>query len=115
MTAQQINRLSTKVIIILSVLVLLTVLSGYAYPPQPPEPDEGAAAHIFQLSIVAVALSTLLFLITADWKQPLRSVLPLACPAVALVLAFGALYYLNIFDTLLGINLQPFLVNDPRL
>jgi ABC-type uncharacterized transport system permease subunit len=97
MTAQQINRLSAKVIIMLSVLVLLTVLSGYAYPPQPPEPDEGAAAHIFQLSIVAVALSTLIFLITADWKQPLRSILPLAFPAAALVLAFGALYYLEHF------------------
>ena len=97
MATQQINRLSAKVIIILSVLVLLTVLSGYVYPPQPPEPDEGAAAHIFQLSIVAVALSTLIFLITADWRQPLRSILPLAFPAAALVLAFGALYYLEHF------------------
>jgi hypothetical protein len=42
MTAQQINRLSAKVIIVLSVSALLTVLSGYTYPPQPPEPDEGS-------------------------------------------------------------------------
>jgi len=95
MTAQQINRLSAKIIIILSVLALLAVLSGFAHPPQPPEPDEGAAAHIFQLSIVAAALSILIFLATADWKQPLRSVRPLAFPAAALVLAFGALYYLE--------------------
>jgi hypothetical protein len=61
MTAQQINRRSAKVIIVLSVLALLTVLSGYTYPPQPPEPDEGTAAHVFQLSIVAVALSVLVF------------------------------------------------------
>ena len=72
MTAQQINRRSAKVIIFLSVLALLTVLSGYTYPPQPPEPDEGTAAHIFQLSIVGVALSILVFLATADWKQPSR-------------------------------------------
>jgi hypothetical protein len=97
MTTQQINRLSAKVIIVLSVLALLTVLSGYTYPPQPPEPDEGAAAHIFQLSIVAVALSILVFLTTADWKQPVRSVRPLAFPAAALALAFGALYYLEHF------------------
>jgi hypothetical protein len=94
-TAQQINRLSAKIIIVFSVLALLTVLSGYTRPPQPPDPDEGAAAHIFQLSIVAVALSILIFLSTADWKQPWRSVRPLAFPAAALALAFGALYYLE--------------------
>jgi prepilin signal peptidase PulO-like enzyme (type II secretory pathway) len=97
MTAQQINRLSARVIIVLSLLALLTVLSGYTHPPQPTEPDEGAAAHIFQLSIVAVAFSILVFLATADWKQPLRSVRPLAFPTAALVLAFGALYYLEHF------------------
>jgi hypothetical protein len=92
MTAQQTNRLTSKVIMILSVLALLTVLSGFTHAPQPPEPDEGAAAHIFQLSIVAVAFSILVFLTTADWKQGLRAVRPLAFPAVALVLAFGVLY-----------------------
>jgi prepilin signal peptidase PulO-like enzyme (type II secretory pathway) len=94
-TAHQINRLSARVTIVLSLLALLTVLSGYTHPPQPTEPDEGAAAHIFQLSIVAVAFSILVFLTTADWKQPLRSVRPLAFPTTALVLAFGALYYLE--------------------
>jgi len=97
MAARQINRLSAKVIIALSVLALLTVLSGYTYPPQPPEADEGTAAHIFQLSIVAVAFSILVFLVTADWKQPLRSVRPLAFPGAALALAFAALYYLEHF------------------
>lgn len=32
---------------------------------------------------------------TADWKQPWRSARPLSFPAVALVLAFGALYFLE--------------------
>jgi len=95
MTTHQINRLSTKVIFVLSVLALLTVLSGYTHPPQTPEQDEGAAAHIFQLSIAAVALAILVFLVTADWKQRLRAVRPLAFPAAALTLAFGALYYLE--------------------
>jgi uncharacterized membrane protein len=92
MSGQQINRISGKVVIILSVTALLAVLSGYMYPPQP---DEGAAAHIFQLSIVALVPTILLFLATADWTQPWRSARPLAFPAVALVLAFGALYYLE--------------------
>jgi len=95
MTPQQLNRLSSKVIIALSLLALLTVLSGFTHPSQPPEPDEGAAAHIFQLSIVAVAFSILVFLVTTDWKQGLRAVRPLAFPAVALVLAFGVLYYVE--------------------
>jgi hypothetical protein len=92
MTGQQINRVSGRIVIVLSVIALLTVLSGYT---QPPQPDEGAAAHIFQLSIAALAPMILLFLATADWKQPRQSARPLAFPAVALALAFGALYYLE--------------------
>jgi hypothetical protein len=92
MRAQQINSVSGKAIILLSFIALLAVLSGYTRPPQP---DEGAAAHIFQLSIVALAPLILLFLATADWRQPWRSARPLAIPAAALVLAFGALYYLE--------------------
>ncbi|MBZ5655034.1 MAG: hypothetical protein LAO56_07115 [Acidobacteriia bacterium] len=92
MSRQQINRATGKIVIVLSVTALLAVLSGYIYPPQP---DEGAAAHIFQLSIVALVPMILLFLATAEWRQPLRSVRPLAFPAAALVLAFGALYYLE--------------------
>ncbi|HEY4899480.1 MAG TPA: hypothetical protein VIH91_01550 [Terriglobales bacterium] len=94
MGAQQINRVSGKVILVLSLAALLTVLIGYA---QPPQPDEGALAHIFQLSIVTVVLMILLFLATADWRQPFKSARPLALPAAALVLAFAALYYLEHF------------------
>ena len=54
MRGEQINRVSSIVIIGLSLTSLLTVLSGYTHPPQPPEPDEEAAAHIFQLSIAAL-------------------------------------------------------------
>jgi hypothetical protein len=71
---------------------LLAVRSGYT---QPPQPDEGAAAHIFQLSIVALVPMILLFLATADWKLPLRSARPLAVSTTFLVLAFAALYYLE--------------------
>lgn len=92
MQAQQINRVSAKVLIALSLIALLAVLSGYT---QPPQPDEGSAAHIFQLSILALVPMILLFLTTADWKQPSRSVRPLAFPAAALVLALAALYYLE--------------------
>jgi len=92
MRGGQINSVSGKVLIVLSLTALLAVLGGYT---QPPQPDEGAAAHILQLSIVALLPMSVLFLVTADWKQPLRSARPLAFPAAALVLAFGALYYLE--------------------
>jgi hypothetical protein len=92
---QKINRVSAVVLLVLSMIALLTVLSGYAQPPQPRETDEGSSAHIFQLSIVALVPVFLLFFSTADWRQPLRSVRPLAIPAAALVFAFGALYCLE--------------------
>jgi len=67
MRIQQINRVSGIIVIVLSLIALLAVLSGYS---QPPQPDEGTAAHIFQLSIVVLVPMTVLFLATADWKQP---------------------------------------------
>jgi membrane protease YdiL (CAAX protease family) len=88
----QINRVSGIVIIILSLTALLAVLSGYTHPLLP---DEGTAAHIFQLSIVALVPGILLFLATADWRQPWRSARPLALSGAALVFAFEALYYLE--------------------
>lgn len=90
-----INRISAIVVIVLSLIALLTVLSGYTQPLHTPDPDEGTAAHIFQLSIALLVPALLLFLATADWKQPWRTARPLAFPAASLALAFGMLYYLE--------------------
>ena len=92
MRAQRLNRLSGNALSLLSLTALLVVLWGYT---QPPLPDEGAGAHIFQLSIAALVPTMFVFLATADWARPLRSVRRLALPAVAVVLAFAALYYLE--------------------
>ena len=92
MHRQQMNRVSGRTLTVLSLIALLTVVSGYF---QPPQPDEGAAAHIFQLSILAFVPVMLVFLATADWRRPGSSARPLILPGVALVLAFGALYYLE--------------------
>jgi membrane protease YdiL (CAAX protease family) len=94
MDAQSLNRVSSRVVLVLSVTALLAVLAGYA---QPLQADEGALAHVFQLAIVALMAGVALFLATLDWKQPLRSARPLAVPAAVLVLAFGALYSLEHF------------------
>jgi len=102
MTGERMNRVSGIALIVLSLIALLTVLSAYrvSFAPfsiymQPLEPDEGTQAHIFQLSIVALAPMILLFLATADWTRPLRSMRPLAFPAAAVVIAFAGLYYLE--------------------
>ena len=92
MSVQQINRVSGKIILVLSLVAMLTVLTGYF---QPPQPDEGSAAHIFQLSIAALVPKVLLFLGTADWKHPSRSVPPLLLPGVTLAVTFSALFYLE--------------------
>jgi len=89
MRAEQINLVCGNSLTVLSATALLAVLSGYA---QAPQPDEGVAAHVFQLSIAALAPMTLLFFAT---NQALRDMRRLALPATAVVLAFAALYYLE--------------------
>ena len=93
MRGQEINRVSGIVLTVLSLTALLDVLLlGYT---QPPLSDEGTGAHLFQLSIVAMVATGFLFLATADWTQPVRTLRRLAFPAVVVVLAFAALYYLE--------------------
>jgi cytochrome bd-type quinol oxidase subunit 2 len=93
--AQKINRAAAIATIVLSLIALFTVLSGYLQPPQPRETDEGTAAHIFQLSIVALFPTLITFFATADWKKPWRSARTLVFPAAALIVAFAALFYLE--------------------
>ena len=93
MLQQQVNRVSSVVLLVLSLTALLTVLSAYTQAAQFSQPDEGTRAHIFQLSIAAVVPMTFVFLATADWRQPSRSGRVLAVTGVIVVLAFAALYY----------------------
>lgn len=92
MNQQKISRISRISSMVLSLLALFTVLSGFM---QPPQSDEGTGAHIFQLSIVALVPILVLFLATAEWKKPLQTLRLLAAPAVVLVLAFSSLYCLE--------------------
>ena len=98
MTSPQINRLSSMGLVTLSLAALLLVLSAVVpiwlsgHVP-PPAQDEGTRAHIFQLLIVALLPTGLLFLTSADWTQPFRNVRRLAFPAIAVIAAFVLLYY----------------------
>jgi hypothetical protein len=66
MGKQHMNRVSGKILVVLSFGALLAVRSGYT---QPARPDEGTTAHIFQLAIMALVPIILLFL-QADATHP---------------------------------------------
>ena len=91
---QQINQIGGHTLVALSFIALFAVASGYFVPG--PRGDEGAAAHIFQLAILAVVLVGMLFVSTAKWRGGwLRAARPLVVSAVAVAMAFGMLFYLE--------------------
>jgi len=100
MTNQTINRVSGYIVLGLSLFsmglvggaTILTLLGRFTPSPNG---DEGTAAHLFQLAIVLLFPAGLAFLATADWRQPLKVAKRLALPAVALMLAFSTLYYME--------------------
>jgi heme/copper-type cytochrome/quinol oxidase subunit 4 len=92
MDRERISNISLTLVSILSFTALVTVVTGFT---QPPQPDEGTAAHIFQIAIVLLVPSLLIFLTTTDRSQPSRIAKRLALPSMALVVAFVALFYLE--------------------
>ena len=94
------NRVSLIGVFAFSLIALSTLVVAFSaallagHLPQP-EPDEGTAAHIFQLSIALLMPVGLVFLATANWARPGRVFRALALPAGAVALAFGLLYYLE--------------------
>lgn len=89
MNRQKINRISGIAPIVLSLtafgLLIVAVLTGW----EKGYADEGAAAHIFQLLIVAEVPFILVFVATAEWKRVVRVAGLLALQAAALVLALA--------------------------
>ncbi len=100
MSPQKINRISSHIVLGLSLFAMLlvgsaTLLTVLGRFNRSPEGDEGTAAHLFQLTIGLLLPTGLTFLATADWRQPRRVVRRLIVPAVALVVAFSTLYYME--------------------
>jgi hypothetical protein len=94
------NRVSGHVVLGLSVFAMLlavgaTVLAMLGKFNPSPNGDEGAAAHLFQLAVALLLPAGLVYLVTADWRQPLKVAKRLIVPALALVVAFSTLYYLE--------------------
>ena len=89
------HRVSRLFLLIFPAIALVTVLVGVVHHPATPPKDEGTGAHIFQLSILAFAASFVLYLATADWRDPRRVAGFVAVPVALATLAFCALYYLE--------------------
>lgn len=90
MMRERVNRVSGVAPILMSAAALaivgFVVLTGW----QRHLPDEGAAAHIFQILVVAQAPLIMMFLGTADWRRTRRPLGVIAVQGAALVLALGA-------------------------
>ena len=100
MSNETINRVSGHVVLGLSIFTMLlvvgaTVLAMLGKFNPSPDGDEGTAAHLFQLAIVLLVPAGLAYLVTADWRQPLKVAKRLVVPALALVVAFSTLYYME--------------------
>jgi len=100
MSEESINRVSGGVMVGLSLFAMslvvgATILTMLGTFNPAPGGDEGTAAHLFQLAIVLLLPAGLTFLATADWRQPGKVARSLATPAIALVVAFSTLYYME--------------------
>jgi len=89
MTRSALNRLSGRLPIAMSLLALALVVLALVTGWETHQRDEGAAAHIFQLLIVAQAPLVLLFLATADWRRLATPARTLGLQVAALLLAFA--------------------------
>ena len=90
MNRQGLNRVGAIVPVVFSLLALAVVLVVATTGWERHLRDEGAAAHIFQLLIVAEAPFILLFLVTANWRAVRPTARALAFQAAGLFLALGS-------------------------
>ena len=91
------RRASLAGLFIFSLVALVTILSAVIPilikgQVPPPATDEGTQAHIFQLSILALLPTGLIFLATADWSRPLLVVRAVALPTLFVLASFLLLY-----------------------
>lgn len=100
MSEQRVNRISGHIVLGLSLFAMSLVVGATVLVMQgrldpSPNGDEGAAAHLFQFAIVLIVPAGLTFFATADWRQPWIVTKRLVVPALALVVAFSTLYYME--------------------
>ena len=93
-----INRISSWVVHILSLFAMALVVGATALTKIGKlklSHDEGTLAHLFQIAVALLIPAGLVFLLSSDWRKPVRVVLRLVVPVIALAIAFGTLYYME--------------------
>jgi hypothetical protein len=96
MRRETINRICGVVPLVLSGLAFLLAIAAVMTGFEKGQADEGAAAHIFQLLIVAQLPLALAYFATADWGRWKRAIGPVALQAGALLLAFAPVAYFKL-------------------
>jgi Zn-dependent protease with chaperone function len=91
-----INRICANVPLILSLLAFAMVMVAVATGWGQTRGDEGAAAHIFQLLIVAQLPFIMAYFITADWSRWQPTAGRIALQAGALMLALAPVAYFRL-------------------
>ncbi len=96
MNRERINRVCAVGPVALSILAfglaLIGGISGFAQPAH----DEGAAAHVFQLLIVAEAPFIFGYFFSANWEHLRRVALTAGLDLAALALAFAPVFYYHL-------------------
>ena len=96
MNRQKINRVSAIIPVCMSLAALLVVLIVVSTGWERNLSDEGAAAHIFQLLIVAQIPFVLAFLVTADWQRLMQVARPLVLQILSVGIAVGSVAYFKL-------------------
>jgi len=90
-----IGRPSALLPVALSLAALATIVVQVATHGVAPQPDEGAAAHIFQLLMVAQVPIVVFFALKWIPRDPLRAAQVLAIQVAAILVAFAPVYILR--------------------
>ncbi len=92
MDTQRINRLSGLTPIAMSIAAYFLVLAAVATHWKVNQPDEGTAAHLLQLLVAGQVPIVLVYVASADWKRPWSMLRTLLIQALAVGIAFGAVF-----------------------
>ena len=92
MDSQRINRVTGFAPVAMSIAAYFLVLAAVATRWQVDQPDEGTAAHLFQLWVAAQVPIVLVYLASAAWKRPWAILRTLLIQAAAVGIAFSAVF-----------------------
>ena len=92
MDSQRINRVTGFAPVAMSIAAYFLVLAAVAARWEVNQPDEGAAAHIFQLLVAGQVPIVLVYVASADWKRPWAILRMLLIQAAAVGIAFSAVF-----------------------